>query len=110
MCWEICAGKQWGCGLIGLTGNVGKSRNAHVADTRRIFTDRSETQFYFKQSDISTLFIAHRSRDHNEMMSGSGVEKCLSTLILHHSNSSFQENFVPFQIIAFKIPAKEAAV
>lgn len=63
-----------------------------------------------KQSDIPTLFIAHQSRDHNEMMSGSGVEKCLSMLIFHRSNSSLQENFVPFQIIAFKIPGKEAAV
>lgn len=64
-CWEICAGKQWERGLIGLTGEAGKSRNAHVADMRRIFTDCSKPQFKWrerhlklKQSDIPTLFIA----------------------------------------------------
>lgn len=56
------------------------------------------------------LLLAHLSRDHNELMAGSGVEKYLSVLILHHSNSSFQKNFVPFQLIAFKILWKEAAV
>ncbi len=120
MCWENCAARRRGSGLIGLTDNVGKSRNETLVlkvHIEIIFNNWRQTQIYcqisvgsdyvkLKQSNIPKALFAFLSHDHNEMIAGA---EDLIYLSINAYITVIQELWA-ISAYGFKNPVEEAAL